>query len=321
MMNRKRACAIVLVVLGFVVSPIAFLAQGKSGQLQAVSVLVTVASKTKDAPPDVPKDAVFVHQDNQTRKVLDWQPLPQNSSSLDLVVYVDDALDHSVGVPLLDAASFIRALPPNARIEVAYSQDGHPQIGQEFTTDREAAVKALHVPLGHSTGSYGLYSGLTELVQGWPSSAQRHAILLVSDGIDFMRGGGSQLLPGENPDLDGLTNLLRTDAITVFTIYGNGGGPLLHSPDAISVGQSCLQYLSDETGGEAFLGLGAPVSFSPYLKQISQELASQYLLTFEAVTANNKKPKLSRLQVGAEVPGIVIHAPAHVNVPAGPATQ
>ncbi|MGO9641604.1 MAG: hypothetical protein ACLP1Y_09905 [Candidatus Acidiferrales bacterium] len=318
MLIRKLFCLVALIVFGLAAVPAALVAQGDTGQTQPVSVLVTVASKGKTPPPDVPQDAVVVHQDGQTRRVLDWQPLSQGGSSLDLVVYVDDSLDHSVGVALMDAAAFIRALPPNTRVEVAYSLSGQPQIGQAFTTDHEAAVKALHIPLGRSTGSYGLFTGLSEFVQGWPEGATRREILVISDGIDLMRGF-SQALPGENQDLESLTNLLRREGIAVFTIFANGGSAELHSEEMVTVGQSCLQYLSDETGGEAFLSVSTAPSFTPYLDQLSQELAHQYLLTFAAVTTS--KPKLSKLQVGAEVRGIVIYAPAHVNVPPSPAAH
>ncbi len=317
MLKKPRAIALVIFAL---VTPSAFRGQDKTEHTVPVSVLVTVGSKTKDAPPEVPKDAVYVHQDNQTRRVLDWQPLSQGGATLDLVVYIDDSMDHSVGGPLMDAAAFIRALPPNARIEIAYSLSGHSQIGQAFTTDREAAIKALHIPLGRSTGSYGLYSGLTDFIHGWPEDATRRELLIISDGIDLLRGF-SQSLPGENPDLDTLNNVLRREGIVVFTIFGNGGSALLHGSAMTSVGQSCLQSLSDESGGEAFLGLQTAYSFTPYLNQISEDLANQYLLTFEAVAPINNKPKLSKLQAGAEVPGTVIHAPAHVNVPPSPAAQ
>jgi hypothetical protein len=315
-LETSRVIALVIIAL---VAPSAFRGQDKTEHTVPVSVLVTVGSKTKDAPPEVPKDAVYVHQDNQTRRVLGWQPLSQGGATLDLVVYIDDSMDHSVGVPLMDAAAFIRALPPKARIEIAYSLSGHPQIGQAFTTDREAAIKALHMPLGHFTGSYGLYSGLTEFIQGWPQDATRRELLVISDGIDLLRGS-SQSMPGENPDLAILNNILRRERIVVFTIFGNGGSARLQGV-MTSVGQSCLQSLSNESGGEAFLGLQTAYSFTPYLDRISQDLAHQYLLTFEEVAPTNNKPKLSKLQVGAEVPGTVIHAPAHVNVPPSPAAQ
>ena len=311
---------IALVVFGLLASPGALRAQGNTDHTIPVSVLVTVESKTNDAPPDVPQDAVFVHQDNQTRKVLDWQPLSQGGATLDLVVYIDDSIEQSAGVPLQYAAAFIRALPSNARIEVAYSLEGRPQIGQAFTADREAAVKALHIPMGRAAGYYGLYAGLTEFVQAWPEDATRRELLVISDGLDVMRGL-RQSLADENPDLNTLINLLRNESIVAFTIFANGGGRVLHTPLLTGVGQGCLQYLSDETGGEAFLGVSTPNSFTPYLNKLSQDLAHQYLLTFEAVTAKNNKPQLSRLQVGAEMTGVVLRAPVHVNVPASPAAH
>ncbi len=316
--HTMTALPVALAVFGLLAAPSAPRAQSNADHTVPLSVLVTIASKTNDPPPAVTKDDVFVHQDNQTRRVLDWVPLSQGGATLDLVVYIDDSMDQSVAIPLMDAAGFIRALPPNARIEVAYSLSGRPQIEQPFTTDREAAVKALHIPIGRSTGSYGLYSGLAEFINGWPEDATRREILVISDGIDLMRGF-SQSLPDENPDLGGLTKLLRREGIVAFTIFGNGGSRVLHGQAMTSVGQGCLQYLSDETGGEAFLGVSTAPSFTPYLTHVSQDLANQYLLTFEAATAKNNKPQPSKLQVGAEILGIVIHAPAHVSVPAAAA--
>jgi len=318
MLKIKTFNAAVVGILALAAVSIFLVAQSDWQHTQAVSVLVTVAGKGNSAPPDVPKDAVYVHQDNQTRGVLDWDSLSQGGSNLELVVYVDDALDHSVGVQLEDVAAFIRALPPNTRVEVAYSLGGVPQVGQSFTTDREAAIRAVHIPLGRTAGSYGLYSGLSDLVKAWTSEATRREILIISDGLDFLRGR-SQLLPGENPDLDALMDLLRRGNIAAFAIFANGGPAQFHDPTFVSIGQSCLEYLSDETGGEAFTGVSTAPSFKPYLDRISQDLAHQYLLTFAVSTS--PKPKLSRLKVGAEVSGAVVYAPAHILVPATPASQ
>jgi hypothetical protein len=49
----------------------------------------------------------------------------------------------------------------------------------------------------------------------------------------------------------------------------------------VTNGQSCLKKLSDETGGRAFFqGTGAPVSFDPFLKEISATLDRQIALTY-----------------------------------------
>ena len=48
-------------------------------------------------------------------------------------------------------------------------------------------------------------------------------------------------------------------------------------------GQNYLSQISDETGGESYyLGFGAPVSFVPYLDDLTHRLTRQYLLTFLA---------------------------------------
>ena len=58
-------------------------------------------------------------------------------------------------------------------------------------------------------------------------------------------------------------------------------------------GQSCLQRLSDETGGRAFFqGSAAPVSFDPFLKEIDQLLNLQIAYTYLSTHTNKGFHKL-----------------------------
>jgi hypothetical protein len=61
-----------------------------------------------------------------------------------------------------------------------------------------------------------------------------------------------------------------------------------------------LSQVSDETGGEAYyLGFGAPVSFAPYLDDLSHRLTRQYLLTFLAKP--EKKAGFQQFKLRTEV--------------------
>jgi hypothetical protein len=52
-------------------------------------------------------------------------------------------------------------------------------------------------------------------------------------------------------------------------------------------GQSSLQKLSDDTGGKAFFqGTSAPVSFQPFLREISATLDRQIALTYLSTHPN-----------------------------------
>ena len=89
-----------------------------------------------------------------------------------------------------------------------------------------------------------------------------------------------------------------------------------HSFWRINWGQNYLSQIADETGGEAyFLGLETPVSFSPYLDDLSHRLTHQYLLAFLAKP--EKKAGLQRVKLRTEVPNAELVSADKVYVPAG----
>ena len=69
----------------------------------------------------------------------------------------------------------------------------------------------------------------------------------------------------------------------------------------MNLAQNNLSKMTDETGGEAYyLGFTAPVSFKPYLDELSHHLSNQYLLSFAG--DGGSKGKYVRIQVRSELP-------------------
>ncbi|MGB6431482.1 MAG: hypothetical protein WBF06_12920 [Candidatus Acidiferrales bacterium] len=288
-------------------------AQAQAAGTKPVNVIVTVLGKGKEAAPEVTEDSVNVHQDGKARPVLGWQRLPEDGQGLELIVYVDGSVDASVANQLQDVSAFIRALPREASAEVVYSYGGEPQIVQSPTTDRELAAKSVRIPSGRFAASSGLYAGLEDFAKHLPDGGSRRVFLVISNGIDLLRGVGESD-PGINPDLQSAIDELHRKDISVYAIYAGGGGRMLENEYLVNNGQGCLARLAAETGGEFFsMGLSTPIDFEPYLKDVSEGLTHQYLLTFAAVTST--KAHLSTLRVGVEVEGADVLAPDHVFVP------
>jgi hypothetical protein len=77
-----------------------------------------------------------------------------------------------------------------------------------------------------------------------------------------------------------------------------------------------LSQIAEQTGGEAYyLGFGAPVSFVPYLDDLTRRLTRQYLLTFLAKP--EKKAGFQRIKLTTEVPNAELVGADSVYVPAG----
>ena len=158
-------------------------------------------------------------------------------------------------------------------------------VAQDFNNDHSLSAKALRIPMG-SVGAYGsAYLSLLDLMKRWPASGDRRSILLISSGIDYFRGGFGP----KSPDLDSTS------------------------------GQWNLSELADETGAESYyLGLGAPVSFKPYLDEIQTHLGNQYLLGFAAGAAVGKKGKFQSVRVNTELDNVEFMHANQVFLPAAP---
>ena len=71
--------------------------------------------------------------------------------------------------------------------------------------------------------------------------------------------------------------------VTVYVIYHPSADYLESDSSKLYSGQVELSHVADETGGEAyFLGFGPLPSLAPFLADMADHLANQYLLEFLA---------------------------------------
>jgi hypothetical protein len=275
-----------------------------------VRMVVTVEARHGTDVPVIQREDVMVYQGHDRDKVTDWVPLQGDHAGLELFVLIDDASDTSLGLQLEDILKFINSQPATTAIAVGYMQNGTVNIVQNFTSDHAQAAKPLRLPFGNAGVSASPYESVVDLIKRWPESPVRREILMVSDGIDRLWGSGPA-----DPYVDSAIEQAQRAGVIVFTIYTTGVGHYGHSFWRINWGQNYLSQIADQTGGEAYyLGFGAPVSFVPYLDDLTRRLTHQYLLTFLAKP--EKKAGLQRAKLSTEVPNAELVAADHVYVPA-----
>src|SRR5579884_4503900 len=120
----------------------------------------------------------------------------------------------------------------------------------------------------------------------------------------------------ENPYVEDAVKQLQTHNVVLFSIYAGGAGHFGHSFWRISWAQTYLSELADRTGGESYIqGFTTPVSFAPYLQDISDKLNHQYLLTFAAPPEN--PTGLVPVKVSTELPNVDLLAADRVFIQAG----
>jgi len=273
-------------------------------------LVVTVEARHGKDVPVIHREDVMAHQGKENATVTDWLPLQGDHAGLEFFVLLDDASSTSLGSQLEDLRQFILGQPATTSIGVGYMRNGTVDIVQNFTTDHAAAAKSLRLPFGNTGAFASPYLSIVDLIKRWPESAVRREILMVSDGIDRFGGGGPA-----DPYVDSAMEQAQKAGVIVFTIYATGVGHWGHSFWRMNWGQNYLAQVADETGGESyFLGLGTPVSFSPYLDDLSHRLNHQYLLTFLAKP--EKKAGLQQVRLRTEVPNAELVSADRVWVPA-----
>ncbi len=276
-----------------------------------VHVVVTVEPRHGSSVPVINREDVMVYQGHDRKKVTDWLPLQREHAGLQLFLLIDDAANTSLGSQLEDIRQFINAQPSTTAVGVAYMRNGIADILQNPTNDHAQAAKALRLPLGDEGASGSPYFSVLDLFKRWPEGPVRREILMVSDGIDRFGGGGPS-----NPYVDSAIEEAQRAGVIIYSIYAPGVGHYGHSFWRMNWGQNYLSQISDETGGESYyLGFGAPVSFAPYLEDLSHRLTRQYLLTFLAKP--ERKAGFQHFKLRTEVPNAELVAADRVYVPAG----
>jgi len=244
----------------------------KSNALFAALALVAVASL----------GASFVPASAQSKQAGKNSQAAKTSASsrvrrpLDLAVLIQDDLVPRVGNELRETREFIQSLPAGSRVMVAYVRSGSLQVRQPFTTDLAAASRALRIPAGSTAVSpYNPYVELRDAIRMFPADTQnRNAVLLVSDGLDTSRGFDFASSV-DSVDLQRAVREAKRREVAVYSFYAPTVGLTSRNQFAVSLGQSALNRVSDETGGRAFFQGTSFVTFDAYFERLTRTLNEQ----------------------------------------------
>ncbi len=277
-------------------------------------MVVTVEPHHGSEVPAVNREDVMVYEGKDRDTVTEWVPAQGDRACLELFVLLDDGSSASLGPLLSDIKQFISGQPASTKIGIAYMQNGMGRIEQNLTSDHALAEKALRLPMGLRGANGSPYFSLSDLIKRWPESTNRREVVMISDGIDPYYGSGDL----QNPYLDEAIGDAQRAGILVSAIYTPGVGHSGHSYWQTYWGQLYLAQVADRTGGESYyIGFnGAPVSFAPYLEDITHRLSHQYFLTFLAKPP--KKAGLQPVKLRTEVSNVDLVSADRVYVPAEP---
>ncbi|HET6933579.1 MAG TPA: hypothetical protein VFI72_01995 [Candidatus Angelobacter sp.] len=285
-----------------------------SGQDRApAKTVITVLPKQAEQTPAISPEDLRIKVNGKAVQTQSVTPLRGDRAGLELVILIDSGARTSLGRQLSDLANFIRALPPTTEVGIAYMMNGRAVFEQPFTSDKARAVNALHLPAGGPGSSASPYFCLSEMAKNWPSrnAQNRREVIAITDGIDPYE-------PRFDPS-DPYVHMAIQDSIRagviVDALYWHNEGRASRIEWLASGGQSLLTLVTEKTGGKLYYqGLGNPVSFAPFLEEISRRLNNQYELGF--MVPARSKPQVQSLNVKLQVPGVRLTTPDLVFIPA-----
>ena len=277
----------------------------------SATTIVTVLPKKGDEVVPVPESSLEVKVNGKKVTPTAWQPYGQGE--VQLVLLIDDSARSSFGRNLDDLSQFIQGLPPNVAVGVAYMQNGAAIFGGPISTDHAAEARLVHLPGGSPGSNASPYFCLQDLAKRWPAplSAARREVLMITDGVDEY----NLRYDPEDPYVLAAINAANRAGLVLYSIYYRDQGRLSRNFYETNAGQNYLFEVADATGGNVYYeGLINPVSFQPFLADLTRRLQNQYELGVPVTP--EKKPNFDDLKIKTNVGGVSVRAANRVVVPA-----
>ena len=280
----------------------------KRGSARPITVPVGIMVRG-NKPEEIQLLDLTVNEDGEAQTMLSIRSVYTNSP-MAIAILIQDDLVSSVALEIKALREFIAKLPKGSRVMIGYIRSGSLEVRQKFTGDLEKAASVLRTPLGlASAAPFNPYVEVLEGLSRFDSQPLgRRSMLVISDGLDTSRGIDSSD-PGQSIDLQRAINQAQKRSVAVYSIYTPSVAMAASSNLLLSGnGQSSLQRLSTETGGRAFFqGTHAPVSFNPFLSELSAYLDRQIALTYLSTHPNKG---FHRLQIRALTTTVELTYPA-----------
>lgn len=286
-------------------------AQNNESQGQG-KALVTVVPKA-DGTSNLTAQDLSLKVDGKEANITGLTSYRNPGDRLEVVVMIDAGARTSLSTQLSDISQFVNNLPPNAKVAIAYMENGVAQMTGPLTTDHKAALKGLHIPVGIPGEDASPYFCLSDLAKHWPSNdpGARREVVMITDGFDYYYPS----MDLQDPYMQAAINDSVRAGLTVYSIYWMNKGMINRTMYANNVGQNLLLQVAQATGGNSYWeGMGDPVSFQPYFKDLLRRFQNQYELGFTAPLPPKNRHHVVNMKLSAKgVSGKVV-APQEVYV-------
>jgi hypothetical protein len=312
---KKLGLSIALTATAIFAAAPAF-AQNNSQAGQGRAVVTVLPSAKNGTVNQIPAQNLKLKVNGKDSTVTNFTPLENANSPVELVLLIDGGARTSLGSEFSELQSFVKEMPPNTRMAIAYMDAGRATFSSQLSSNSADVLKGLHLSSGFPGSNASPYFCLSDLAKNWPSHDRtaRREVLMITDGVDNYE----RRYDPEDPYVATAINDSVRAGLIVYSIYWRDMGHFNSGWYETNAGQNLLLTVTQATGGNSYWeGLGNPVSLQPFLEDLRRRLNHQYELSFTA--PSNGKPEVESLKVDLKVPSAKVAAPQKVLV-TGPVT-
>lgn len=308
---KKLGLAIAVAVGGTVLAACPVFAQKDAQQGQGRAVVTILPSEKSGSVGQVQSQNLKIKVNGKDSTVTSFTSLQESNSPVELVLLLDNGARASLGTQFSDIQGFVKEMPPNTRMAIAYMENGRAAFASQLSSNAPDVLKGLHVASGIPGDNASPYFCLSDLAKNWPSHDRtaRREVLMITDGVDNYE----RRFDPEDPYVEASIKDSVRAGLIVYSIYWRNAGRFNSGWYETNAGQNLLLLVSEATGGNSYWeGVGNPVSLQPYFQDLRRRLDHQYELSFTA--PSNGKPEVETMKLDLHVPSAKVAAPQRVLV-------
>ena len=262
-------------------------------QGQGHFVVTVLPQKGADSSTNMIQQDFQLKVNGKASSITGWLPLREQNGNLEMVILIDSSATASLGLQFGEIASFIRSMPPDAKIAVGFMSAGRAVMAGPLSTNHEEVANQLRIPSAPAGSNASPYFCLSDLAKHWGSAdhSARREVVLITDGVDNY----GERLDLNDPYVQAAINDSIRAGIVVYSIFWPNRGDRDRSRLAGFDGKNLLTLVTQATGGFSYWTGGSfqPVSFNPYFDDILWRLKNQYRLSFSSMLKG--KPQVQNI--------------------------
>jgi len=286
-------------------------AQKNNQQGQGRAIVTVLPSAKNGNAGQISAQSLKLKVNGKESTVTGFNQLQESNSPVELVLLLDAGARASLGTQFNDIQTFVKEMPPNTRMAIAYMQQGRAAFSSQLSSNAADVLKGLHLSSGIPGENASPYFCLSDLAKNWPSHDRtaRREVVMITDGVDNYE----RRFDPEDPYVQTAIKDSVRAGLVVYSIYWKNTGRINNTGYETNAGQNLLLMVTQATGGNSYWqGLGNPVSIQPFFQDLRRRLNNQYEVAFTA--PSNGKPAVESLKLDLHVPSAKVAAPQQVLV-------